>query len=98
MYECMNLLIGLLSYIYVRKCEKYIRVHYCIHTYIHTYCIYIHTYIIVFFNWWRSKADAISAQFLTAVAAVAGTAVGLYAERNKAAEEMLLALTAGGFL
>jgi zinc transporter ZupT len=71
----------------------YIRIY--IHTYIHTY---IRTYIIVFFNWWRSKADAISAQFLTAVAAVAGTAVGLYAERNKAAEEMLLALTAGGFL
>ena len=87
MYEFID---GTVELYYVRKCEKCIR-----HCYIH---VYIHTYIILFFNWWRSKADAISAQFLTAVAAVAGTAVGLYAERNKAAEEMLLALTAGGFL
>ena len=87
MYVCMNLLMELLSYIMYVNVRNVFDI-----------TTYMYTYIILFFNWWRSKADAISAQFLTAVAAVAGTAVGLYAERNKAAEEMLLALTAGGFL
>lgn len=45
-----------------------------------------------------SKFEAIRAQFLTAIAAMAGTAVGLYAQRNKTAEELLLAFTSGGFL
>jgi len=45
-----------------------------------------------------SKFEAIRAQFLTAIAAMVGTAVGLYAQRNKSAEDLLLAFTSGGFL
>lgn len=45
-----------------------------------------------------SKWQAIKAQFLTAVAAVLGTAVGLQATRNKGLEELLLAFTSGGFV
>ena len=35
---------------------------------------------------------------MTALAAFAGTAVGLLAQRSQVAEELLLAFTAGGFL
>lgn len=45
-----------------------------------------------------SKSQAIQAQFVTALAAVAGTAVGLLAQRSEVLEELLLAFTAGGFL
>jgi zinc transporter ZupT len=46
----------------------------------------------------NSKSEAIRAQFVTAVAAFAGTAIGLLAERNPVFEDLLLALTGGGFL
>ena len=35
---------------------------------------------------------------MTAIAAMLGTTVGLFAERNKLLEELLLSFTAGGFL
>ena len=46
----------------------------------------------------HSKSEAIKAQFVTAIAAVIGTAFGLLAQRNKAAEEMMLGFSSGGFL
>jgi len=45
-----------------------------------------------------SKTQAIQAQFMTAVAAVLGTSIGLLAHRSEVAEELLLAFTAGGFV
>jgi zinc transporter 7 len=45
-----------------------------------------------------SKTQAIQAQFVTALAAVLGTSVGLLARRSEVLEELLLAFTAGGFL
>jgi zinc transporter 7 len=46
-----------------------------------------------------SKTEAIQAQFVTAVAALIGTLVGLLlAEQNKVAEDLMLAFTSGGFL
>ena len=45
-----------------------------------------------------TKWEAIRAQFATALAAFAGTAVGLLAGRHEHAEQALLAGTAGGFL
>jgi zinc transporter 7 len=45
-----------------------------------------------------SKSQAIQAQFVTAIAAVVGTSVGLLARRSEVLEELLLAFTAGGFL
>jgi zinc transporter 7 len=45
-----------------------------------------------------TKWQAIQAQFCTALAAVVGVSVGLLADRSQAAEELLLAVTAGGFL
>lgn len=46
----------------------------------------------------RRKYEAIRAQFLTAIAAVIGTIVGLQAQRNQIVEDLLLAFTSGGFL
>jgi solute carrier family 39 (zinc transporter), member 7 len=51
-----------------------------------------------FYSIFYSKYEAIQAQFFTALAAVAGTAVGLLAQRSLVAEELLLSFTAGGFL
>lgn len=45
-----------------------------------------------------SKSQAIQAQFVTAIAAILGTSVGLLARRSEVVEELLLAFTAGGFL
>jgi zinc transporter ZupT len=45
-----------------------------------------------------SKSEAIKAQFVTAVAAVIGTIIGYQVERNENYENVLLALTSGGFL
>ena len=45
-----------------------------------------------------SKSQAIQAQFVTALAAVLGTSIGLLARRSETVEELLLAFTAGGFL
>ncbi|KAJ1404573.1 Zinc/iron permease [Ochromonadaceae sp. CCMP2298] len=45
-----------------------------------------------------TKWQAIQAQFCTALAAIVGVSVGLLADRSQAAEELLLAVTAGGFL
>jgi zinc transporter ZupT len=44
------------------------------------------------------KHQAIQAQFVTAVAAIAGTSVGLMSTHYDDAEDYLLAFTAGGFL
>jgi zinc transporter 7 len=46
----------------------------------------------------HSKWQAISAQFVTAIAAFAGTFVGLLAERHPVFEDLLLAFTSGGFV
>ena len=45
-----------------------------------------------------SKSEAIQAQFVTAIAAFVGTIVGLLADRNQVFEDLLLAMTAGGFV
>lgn len=45
-----------------------------------------------------TKWQAIRAQFVTAVAAFVGTSLGLFFQKNEAVEEILLALTCGGFL
>lgn len=46
-----------------------------------------------------SKYEAIQAQFVTAIAAFLGTGVGLYmSEHNEVMQDVLLSLTAGGFL
>eukprot|EP01038_Epipyxis_sp_PR26KG_P010591 gene10591-14228_t len=45
-----------------------------------------------------SKKDAIKAQFLTAIAALIGTVVGSFAIHNQMLQDLLLALTSGGFL
>ena len=42
-----------------------------------------------------SKVEAIQMQFYTAIAAFVGTAVGLFAQRNKTIEAYMLAATAG---
>ena len=46
----------------------------------------------------RSKLEAIQTQFVTAIAAFAGTAVGLLFHLHPLAESLILAFTAGGFL
>ena len=45
-----------------------------------------------------TKWQAIRAQFVTAVAAFFGTSLGLFFQKNEVVEEVLLALTCGGFL
>ena len=45
-----------------------------------------------------SKWQAIQTQFVTAIAAFIGTYIGLQFQKNPVAEQILLALTAGGFL
>ena len=47
---------------------------------------------------YHSKYEAIKAQFVTAIAAFIGTAVGLMVERNRVAEDILLSVTSGGFV
>ena len=57
------------------------------------------TRCLLFFNGTITrKHQAIQAQFVTAVAAVAGTSVGLMSTHYDDAEDYLLAFTAGGFL
>lgn len=46
----------------------------------------------------HSKSAAIRMQFWTAIAAFAGTAVGLFASRHQLVEDYFLAVTAGGFI
>ena len=45
-----------------------------------------------------SKWEAVKTQFLTAIAALLGTLLGFYFNSNKFYEEILLSVTAGGFL
>lgn len=56
-----------------------------------------HLFLVLFFSL-RSKSEAIKAQFVTAVWAFVGTVVGYGVERNESMENLLLALTSGGFL
>lgn len=49
-------------------------------------------------SWLVSKWQAIGAQFVTAIAAFVGTAVGLLATSYAGLEQPLLAATAGGFV
>jgi zinc transporter ZupT len=51
-----------------------------------------------FLSFSPSKSEAIRAQFLTAIAAFLGTFLGYQVERNENYENLLLALTSGGFL
>ena len=57
-------------------------------------------YLLILYNLLclSSKTQAIQAQFMTAIAAVLGTSIGLLAQRSPIWEELLLSFTAGGFL